>query len=519
MHWLVKIAAPLALLAGWSAPAAAAWREASSDHFVIYSEESADSLRRFAERLERYDRALRYIRKLPNEPVGAANRLTIYVVSSLDTVRKLAGGGAAARSVAGFYLPRASGSIAIVPRRGLGGSQWDLDAQTVLLHEYAHHFLFNTYSAAYPAWFSEGFAEFNSTASFEDDGSVGLGLPAAHRYRGLFSGNPLPVPRMIAHGTGRLDDLEREALYGRGWLLTHYLSFEKSRAGQLDTFLRSLNDGKKGPEAAAAAFGDLKVLDRELSAYMKRSKLSYLKIGGTALQIGAINVRQLSAAEDAVMDVKIRSRRGVNLEAARQLLPRVRSAAAPFSKDPFVQATLAEAEYDARTLDEALAAADRALASNPKHIDALIYKGRALMEKARKAQATDDKTWKEVRRWLVAANRADPDDPEPLLLFYESFQAAGARPTPNAVIGLNRAFELAPQDRGVRMTVARQYLVDGKTAEARSALAPIAFDPHAGELATLASLMVTVIDSGGAAAALKALEANAKPEAADKPAS
>ena len=519
MNWLMKIAAPLALLAGWSAPAAAAWREASSDHFVIYSEESAESLRRFAERLERYDRALRYIRQLPNEPVGPANRLTIYVVSSVETVRKLAGGGAGGRFVAGFYIPRATGSVAIVPRRGLGGGQWDLDAQTVLLHEYAHHFLFNTYSAAYPAWFSEGFAEFNATASFEEDGGVGLGLPAAHRYRGLLSGNPLPVPRMMAHTAERLSDTQREALYGRGWLLTHYLSFDKARAGQLDTFLRSLNQGKKGAEAAQAAFGDLKALDRELAAYMKRSKLSYLKIDARALQIGAVKVRQLTAAEDAVMDVKIRSRRGVNLEAARELLPRVRSAAAPFPKDPFVQATLAEAEYDARNFDEALAAADRALVSDPKNIDALIYKGRALMEMARKAQARDDKSWKEVRRWLVAANRADPDDPEPLLLYYESFHAAGDRPTANAVIGLNRAFELAPQDRGVRMTAARQYLVDGKTAEARSALAPIAYDPHAGELATLASLMVTVIDSGGAAAALKALEANAKPDAAAKPGS
>ncbi len=503
MRLLTKAAAALALL--WSPPAAAAWREASSDHFLVYSEESAETLKRFAEKLERYDKAMRYIRRLPDEPVGRANRLTIYVVSSVEAVRRLAG-ASAGRYVAGFYVPRATGSIAVVPRRGLGGGVLDLDAETVLLHEYAHHFLYNNYSAAYPAWFSEGFAEFHGTAEFTDDGGVGIGLPAAHRYRGLLTGNPLPVPRMMALGTERLSDAQREALYGRGWLLTHYLTFEKSRAGQLDAYLRALNAGKKGVEAATSAFGDLKQLDRELFSYLKRSKLSYLKIAPAALATGPVQVREMSRAEDAVMDLKIRSRRGVNLDQARDLAPRIRSAAAPYPDDPFVQATLAEAEYDARNYKEALAAAERALAKDPRHIDALIYKGRALMGMAVQAGAGDDKVWKEVRRWLVAANRIDPDDPEPLLLYYESFGAAGARPTPNAVIGLNRAFELAPQDRGVRMNVARQYLIDGKAAEARAALAPIAYDPHAGELATLASAIVTVIDAGGAEAALKALE-------------
>jgi hypothetical protein len=69
-------------------------------------------------------------------------------------------------------------------------------------------------------------------------------------------------------------------------------------------------------------------------------------------------------------------------------------------------------------------------------------------------------------------------------------------------MGLVQALELAPQDRGLRLIVARQHLVDGKAAEARAALAPIAFDPHAGAAGKTAAAVIATIDSGGAQAAL-----------------
>lgn len=492
-----------------ASPAQAAWREASSKHFLIYSKGSAEELRDFANRLERYDAAMRVMRGVPDEEIGAANRLTVYLVDSVGQVRKLAGDKD--RFVAGFYVPRASGSIAILPRRGLGGGgAYDFSVEQVLFHEYAHHFLFNNFSFAYPAWFSEGFAEFYSTARFEKDGGVGLGIPAHHRAYGLVTGKGLTVERLMTLGTEKLDNVQREAIYGRGWLLTHYLSFEPSREGQLSRYLTALNAGKPSMEAAVAAFGDLKKLDAELDRYMMRRTMKYRKVDAAAIRIAPVQLRELTPAENAVMDVKIRSKRGVDSEGAKQLLPLVRKAAAPYPNDPAAQVTLAEAEYDAGNYKEAEAAADRARAADPKQIDALIYKARAQMALAEANAAPDPKQWKEIRRWLIAANRIDPNDPEPLMLFYESFGRAGERPTANAVAGLNQAFALAPQDRSLRMMTARQYLVDGKAAEARSALAPIAFDPHADEAGAFATRAIELIDKSGAAAALKTLDQSGK---------
>src|SRR4028118_1052714 len=76
-----------------AAPAQAEWREATSDHFIIYSEQGEKSLREFAERLERFDAAMRAMRNLPKQPVAPANKLTVYAVSDVDTVRKIYGKG------------------------------------------------------------------------------------------------------------------------------------------------------------------------------------------------------------------------------------------------------------------------------------------------------------------------------------------------------------------------------------------------------------------------------------------
>jgi len=187
-------------------------------------------------------------------------------------------------------------------------------------------------------------------------------------------------------------------------------------------------------------------------------------------------------------------------------VPQVRKAAKPFADDAIAQLALAEAEFDARNYSAAEAAADRAIAADSKLADALIYKGRARMALAQKAQDTDTATWQDVRKWFAMANRLDPDDPEPLILFYMTFPASGQAPSANSVVGLNRAHELAPQDRNLRMLTAFQYLVDGKATEARNLLTLVAYDPHADKQATTATGILDKLDQEGAAAALELLK-------------
>ncbi|HEX8442147.1 MAG TPA: hypothetical protein VF631_00710 [Allosphingosinicella sp.] len=487
--------------------AQAAWRHASTPHFVIYSEESAESLRAFAARLEKFDAAMRMMRGMADAPIGPSNRLTIYVVPSVGTVQRMAGKGGS--NLAGFYIPRASGTIAIVPRSTGGNGQFDMDAQTVLLHEITHHFMLSEHAtAAYPAWYIEGFAEFNATTEFKKDGSLGFGLPALHRAYGLAL-FPISAEKLLTGDTSDREPRLMEAFYSRAWLLTHFLTFDKARKGQLAAYLKAINAGADSLTAARRVFGDLNTLDAELNKYKARSRLPYIQFAPEEIKIGAITVRDLSRAEDALMELRIRSDRGVNREQAAELVTRIRKAAAPFPNDASAQATLAEAEYDAGNYVAAEVAADRALAADPQHIDALLYKGRALAGKLMAAKSDNPAAWKEVRSWFLKANKLDPEHAEPLFLFYNSFGQQGSKPTANAVTGLLKAHDLAPQDRGLRMQVAREHLIAGRAEEARFTLAPIAFDPHAGELGKLAAALLKTLERGGGKAAMKVLEADA----------
>ena len=490
----------LALLVFAPAAARAEWREASTKHFVVYSEGSAQSTRDFATKLEKFDKAMRLRLGLNDVDFGPANRVTVYVVDSVDAVRRLGRFGGNS-SVYGFYSGRAGGSIAVVPR--LSGAV-ALDPATILLHEYSHHIMMQNEAIAYPAWFREGFAEFNSTARFEKDGGLGFGAAANHRAWGLLGMSPLPIETMFAPNRRKLSQPEWEAtIYGRGWLLTHYLMFEPKRTGQLAKYIVALNSGQGSLEAARAAFGDLDALDRELKTYLRQRRIPYVRIKAEALTIPPVAMRTLRPGEAAIMELRMRSRVGVTKDDSARVARELRKAAEPWPNDPAVQAALAEAEFDAGNLDSAEAAAGRAIAADPKNVDGLIYRARTAMARATAAATPDAAAWKEVRRLIAQANRADPNDAEPLILFYQSFAAQGVAPTRNAVEGLLQAHELAPQDGGLRLAVARQLLVDGKGAEARRALTPLAFDPHGGEAGQAVAAVIARLDEAGARAALE----------------
>ncbi len=475
-----------------AAPAARAeWHEASSAHFVVYSDDDPVAIRDYAEELEKFDKALRVRFGVSDPDLGPANRVKVYILPKRDSVAKLAGD----EDVAGFYIPRAGENIAFVPRPSQRDDPSDLSGRTVLRHEYAHHFMYSLTSSAFPMWFSEGFAEFWSTAKYEKDGTVLIGSAPRHRAAGLFWSNPMPVQRLLTYSDGKLDGLEQEAVYGRGWLLTHYLTFSPQRAGQLPAYIAAINRGES-LEKAAGAFGELTQLERELRAYLKQRRISGTRIAAAALTIRPVTVRKLTPGEVATMDVRIRSQRGVTDTQAAALVPEARKAASGFDGDAGAQLVLAEAEYDAGNHGLAEAAADRALKADPKSVRARIYKAMARMAALSADTNAQTAAWEEPRKWIVAANRLDPDNPQPLILYYRSFAEAGEPASQIAKDGLARAFELAPSDIGLRMNVAQLWLSDGKRDAARAALKPIAYHPHLGGMAATARKMIAAIDRG-----------------------
>ena len=487
-----------------SAPSAAAWHKASSAHFVIYADESPEKLRAFATQLEKFDKAARQVLAMPDPPMGDGNRLAVFVVPTVADVQKLAAHKPWTTSkLAGFYQPSVEGSIAVVPKRSNDTRMGDFADKETFFHEYAHHLMFYDLSVVTPLWYSEGFAEFMSTADFGKDGSVTLGRPALGRAYGVDDKSTFPLERMLSGETEKLSDDEVGALYARGWLLTHYLTFEKTRKGQIGKYLADVSQGKDSLQAAQQAFGDFKVLDRNLHGYLGRSRIAVVRVAAEALPVGPVQVDALSTGAGEIMPLRTRLKVGVTKDQRNALAGAIRAVAGKYPSDPLVQVTLAEAELLTQQYAAAEAATDRALAADPRLIEALIFKGRAIMERA----ALDEKgaTFTAARSWFQKANKLDPEDPEPLMLFHEGQRRDTGRPTANGIAALHYASELAPQDLGLKMQSAFQYLRDGKLAEARKALAPVAYSPHGGGTSSAARAAMDRIDAGDASGAEKAM--------------
>lgn len=477
----------------------AAWHEASSRNFVIYANQKGERVRAFADRLEKYHAAMAYLLRREPESPSPSNRVTVFVVSSTSNVRKLA--DMKSKYVAGVYRPNAGNIVAIVPKLRSGGSDLSLSSETILRHEYAHHFMFNVSSRSFPLWYQEGFAEFFASGRVDRKGTVILGAPASHRAFELVYSDPIPITLLLDTAGYRKNKSDNhDQFYGRSWILYHYLTFEPSRKGQLSQFARHLDSGMTELEAAQKAFGDLEKLDAELKRYGRKRRMTALGIPSDRLNTGTVQIRRLSDGEAAMMPVIMESRTGVDEEEAMEVVAEARPVAAKYPDDPAVQEALAEAEFDAGYLDEAIAAADRALALDSKRVRAQIQK---IYAHARKAEDADDsvEAWKEVRRQIVVANRIETNHPIPLIEYFRTYESSGTRPPELAVQGLERALEIAPFDGGLRWMVANQQLTEERYADASRTLKPLAHSPHKNSLTSLALKLMETIEQKAAAKA------------------
>lgn len=499
----LRVALVVGALLFWSGQAMAAWQEAKTRHFIIYSEQGPDEIRDFATRLEKFDSAVRFARKMADPPLSDSGKLRVYVLRDQRAVARMAGHRES--SVAGFYVADISGARAFVYRKPGEGAKFGMTPEVVFFHEYFHHLMLGHSDAAMPRWVVEGFAEFFSTASIEEDGTVLLGRPAEHRATPLFLLADLSVEKMLEDSDKNLSGPETMMLYGRGWLLAHYLAFAPTRQGQLDSYLRQVQQGRPALEAAREAFGDLRELGRELDRYLKQKSLPGLRVPAEKLEVGPISIRPLSPAHEAILDARIRLDRRNNLRRsdAAHIAGDARRIAERFPNEPIVHSTLARAELAAGRNAAAIAASDRALALNSNDTEALTVKARAQMQAgAANPQAVD---WAKIRDLILKANRIDPENAEPLMLFYETYMVAGSQPTPNATKGLLYARVLIPQDDDLRLLAARQLVADGNFAEARATLVPLAYDPHS-KSRDLAAEAVTAVASANRDTALSALE-------------
>ena len=472
------ILAGIAGLVMGTSTASAQWREVETAHFLIVSESQPAKIEEFAERLESYDKLMRMATGIAT---GDSVKVRIYEVASTSEIERAL--GLDGSGVAGFYDSNALGPYAVTPRKTLESGRY-FTPTLVLHHEYAHHFMLQYFPAIYPSWYTEGFAELIASSQPLDGGRIGYGMPAKHRGNEI-AAYWVPLPELLTKEKVR--NLDR---YGQGWALTHFLTFDKTRAGQLRGYLTALANGKNYADASKV-FGDLPALNREARRYVTSGSFEYKPVKVEISRPVIERTRLLSQGEAALIgetiafrddELSLYRKAGARKreEGLRQSnLERIRAKAARFSNDPYALHLLAESEFAMGELTRSEIAADRLLEVSPNHVRGLARKSLLMSTAAGKLTgAARAAKAREARQLAAKANRVDTDDPMPLLAFYQSFNLSGEKPSPLSVEGLLQAVTRLPRDNGARQLLVDQMARDKRFDEAISWLLPIANSPH-----------------------------------------
>lgn len=461
MWWKSLCAALLICIA---AGAQARWLRADTPNFILYSDGNERGLRDYATVIEDFDAFLRSMFGV-KEPAGV-NRLTIYLVGSASQLRQYR----ALPSIAvGIYIATPAG-IAAYATRGEG----DEDGQSVLLHEYAHHFMLQYFPAGYPAWYVEGFAEYMMTAKFKP-ATIEWGFFNEGRATWLVNGDWLSPAEMLEPSSSkrRFSGADAMMFYAQSWLMVHYFYREPARAASFKKYMTDVVGGRDSAKAFVAAFGfPYTELNARLQTY-RRGRLTYsVRTRASERLPVPMTVTALPPVANAMLPEQAALRLGAEDKYGPALLANTRRDAARFAADPYAQRVLAHAEVVAGDAAKGAALLDTLLAGDGAK-DAELQYLRGLAE-----LKTDNPI--KARPYFARAHKLDPNQYQALYRYGLTFATADKPPTDNTINILLLAHQLAPQVGDIAMSAATMLIQRQRYAEARVLLQPVALNPHGG---------------------------------------
>lgn len=340
---------------------------------------------------------------------------------------------------------------------------------------FARNWLLTHFPNAYPRWYVDGFGELFSTIEVKGDGQISYGrVPHGYR-RVLNSVHGAPVKDVLTGNYPVKSSADSRWTPFHAWALAHMLFFDEARRPQLRAYLAAIAAGE-APARAVAALGDLDQLQRDLAAWDNR-KMPYEQMTYPADRAAEPMVRQLTEGEAAFVKgrLELGSRIALPPTARDTWLKDLRRDAARYSANLQAQLLLAEAECRSGNAPECLIAANRALTVDSNSSDARAWKGNALLAQALAAPVAERQAkLKAARAEIARANRADPDNPLPLLAYYRSFAEAGEAPPDIAIEGLMKVVDTVPAAPGPRLLLGEALVRRGNSAAARRTLLPVA---------------------------------------------
>lgn len=484
---------------------AVSWKRAEADHVIVFSKGDDGELIRVTKTLERlYHLMSRIYRRGDQRDTTVKLQVTLvgsradYRALDLANLRSVEGPYVTAFTEQAYYDPRDDGAVMAVARSSQivdlnTNRAYDLDCsdqfgegaleckeiyhvpavqtwEQRLYAAYARHFLQTYAPMAYPRWYMDGVGMVFSTLKVRGNGALDYGEPP-ERYREVFRGyGNLDVAKVL---TGHYLDAAPGKLGWtpyHAWLLTHYFAFsplKPERARQFQAYMTAIGQGA-APADAAKAFGDLRALQRDLSAYLDRDK-SFARTAPAqpAGDDPTIAILAPGAAATVTARVELGSRLADGDTAAKLRrdgwIAQLRETVSKLPYDAEAQLLLAEAECRGGHPAECLAAAGRVLATSPDNVRALAWRGVALTDYAVAGAPADRAARLTLAR--AALDRAislDDDAPLPRIALFESYTKAG-EPVPDAAMaGMASAIRDVPAAPAPRLLLAAELVRQGK---------------------------------------------------------
>ena len=476
----VLLASPAA---AWATP----WLRAETPRFVIYSNGSEATLRKYAERVELLDAVFWAVYGL-ERPAAPPRKLPIYLVEDLKQMRLVSPG--LPDNVAGFY----SADPLEIFAMGLS----DPGNDYVLLHEYIHHLMLQYFPYGYPAWFVEGYAEYfmNSTV---DESAIKVGLVTG-RLDNLVGNNWLPFEDVLSKRVFEIPQPRRSTFYAQAWLMTHYLVSDPQRAEQLKAYLTAVGQGQKSLDAMQQATGLTPDAWKNRMRTYVSGQLRYTQLKRADFPKAPVEITKLPAStEDLLLD-DMHVKTGVSPQYREGLLAQIRTKAARYPDDAFAQFALARAEVEIGDPQAGAAILKRRLAANPKDVEAIALEAKRLMAEGDATPAVRAERYNQAGALLATAFKLDPARYQTLFDFAQSRSGEANYPSDNTLTALLMALKLAPQVGEIRMEAAQGLIKRNRTKEASAVLVPLANSPHGGALAKQAQDLLATISPTGSAA-------------------
>ena len=462
-----------------AAPAQAAWIKVETDKFVVYGEGGEKAVRDYATRLSTYDQLLRQFHPgtADRKP---ATKVQVFMVSGPAELRRVQPG--MRKHTAGFYAAMNEGvfAIALKNAEGLGGDD-------VVFHEYAHHFMWENFPAAYPAWFVEGFAEYFMTMEIKP-AEVRIGGYNQARAYGVLAERWVPLEELLTKTTWQTTSERVNAYYAQAWLLMHYMRSDPARAAQLNQATRAIAAGQDPVKAFEAATG--KTLSELTVALRAYRQLQIITLKGKLPTPPAMTVTVLPKSADDLLLDNVRLILAPTGRVDGELLANVRRKAAKYPGDRLAETTLARAEFVMGDVATGEAIMTRRLAATPDDPEDLLLAGTGQLMAGMRDAPNRQARYRAARPLLIKAYQGAKTDFRALYAYALSRTVEPGFPNDNDVNALLEARHLAPSVMETSFTAGMALLSKGRRDEAAKLLAPVINNPHGGQAAARARQML-----------------------------